>query len=70
MNPIDRIIHKARDLAKNLVFPEGDDLRSISAATAVKKANIAKITVLGDVGNIHISGKQIRGYAAAEGIAG
>ena len=55
MKPIDQIIHKATDLARNLVFPEGEDLRIISAAADIIESNIAEVTLLGDVGKIQIA---------------
>jgi len=55
LNPIDRIIKKATDLGKNLVFPEGEDLRVINAAIVVRDSNIAKVTLLGAMGKIQLT---------------
>ena len=55
MNVIDSIIHKATNVVCKLVFPEGEDLRVIRAASSIIESNIAEVTLLGDVGKIQLA---------------
>lgn len=55
MNTIDRIIQMAAAVDCKLVFPEGEDLRVLGAATVITDSNIAEVTLLGDVGKIQMA---------------
>lgn len=45
---LDKIMKEATKLNKNIVLPEGEDSRVVSAASEASKMGLAKITLLGD----------------------
>ena len=43
-----KIIERAKKVGSHVVFPEGEDVRTISAASRLTEKGIAKVTLLGD----------------------
>jgi phosphate acetyltransferase len=53
MNPMTRIIHRARVDPRRIVFPEGEDERMVRSAVQVKNEGIAKPIILGDTAAVN-----------------
>jgi phosphate acetyltransferase len=52
MDFLAKLKERAGALNKHIVLPEGDDDRTITAAAMIVKEKVAKVTVLGDVGDM------------------
>ena len=48
MSYTDKIIERAKQVSSHVVFPEGEDVRMITAASRLTEKGISKVTLLGD----------------------
>ena len=58
MNFIEEMKAKARSNIKNIVLPEGCDIRTLQAAEIALKEGYAKLTILGNVEEIQKMAKE------------
>lgn len=48
MNLLEQLIKKAKENVKTIVLPEGNDIRTVKAASMILKQGIARVIILGD----------------------
>ncbi|MCD6335607.1 MAG: phosphate acetyltransferase [Candidatus Latescibacteria bacterium] len=56
---LDRVVAEARTLRKHIVFPEGNEERTLRAAARIVERGIADVTLLGDTERIPIHAAEI-----------
>lgn len=56
---IESIIQRAQENQRHVVLPEGEDPRTIQAASQIAQRGIARLTILGDPSQIDVEGAQV-----------